>query len=74
MPHAPYVNQYEVAVGDQRAEAEDLGGALTAAATLVNDAAEAGGNRTMLRRSVMVYRDGQYDGLATIMAQAGDRQ
>jgi hypothetical protein len=73
LPHAPYVNQYEVAVGEQRAEAEDLGGALTAVATLINDAADAGGNRTMLRRSAMVYKDGRYDGIATTMAQSGYR-
>lgn len=63
---------YEVIVGSDRAEAEDLGGALLAAATLLAEQRHHGGAAHRdARQSIIVCREGKYDGLATTMARTG---
>lgn len=58
------------------AEADDLGAALVAAATIVDDAFEARpfqGRILKARQSLLVTRDGRYDPHATMLARAGRR-
>lgn len=59
---------YEIIVGPDRAEAEDLDSAIAAARTLIDDN-DNGFNRRQLRESAIVTLDGKYDGLATTMAR-----
>ena len=57
------------------AEASDLASALLAARTLVADHTEASGRQgatKAARCSLIVVRDGMFDGLATTLAQAGE--
>jgi hypothetical protein len=60
---------YEIRVGDVRVEADDLGGALLAARVLADEGSPALGGPRILRRTATIYRDGQYDGLATALAR-----
>jgi hypothetical protein len=53
--------------------AEDLNGALAAAYSLVDDAPHLQGATGTHRRSLSIYKNGQYDGLATTLAQEGRR-
>jgi hypothetical protein len=62
---------YDVILGSDRASAEDVGGALLAARTLVDDLAQRGGSRRLLRSDVIVTRDGMYDGKLTQAARDG---
>lgn len=69
------MNTYEVFIPDgDRAEAEDLGGALLAASTLAEEAAPGFGGFRLARARVIVLRDGHYDGLATSLARSGMRR
>lgn len=66
---------YEIILpGHARAEADDLGSALLAAATLVEDADPYNAFGRALRAELIITRDGRYDGLATTMAQSGQRR
>lgn len=72
------MTRYEVICGasGDRAEADDLAAALAAALTLVDDYLNARGTQgatRVARRSLIIARNGQYDGLATTMAQDGQR-
>lgn len=67
---------YEVIIGKtgDRAEADTLAGALLAASTMVREYADeqqTQGARRAARESVLIVRDGRYDGLATVIAQQG---
>lgn len=66
---------YEIILPEHaRAEADDLGAALLAAATLCEDADPTRSFNRALRRSLIITRDGRYDGLATSMAREGQRR
>lgn len=59
------------------AEAETFEAALVAAAALVDDAFDAvpvQGRTKAARRSLLIIRDGMYDGAATSLARAGLRR
>lgn len=64
---------YEIIVKGDRAEADDLAGALLAAATLTDDQAVGYGTARRIREEVVITRDGTYDGAATTAARRGDR-
>ncbi len=57
-----------------RAEADDLGSALLAAATLCEDADPHNAFGRFLRAELIITRDGLFDGLATTMAREGQRR
>lgn len=54
--------------------ADDEGGALLAARTLLSDLAQRGGSRTLLRRDIIITRDGVYDASLTSAARSGRSQ
>ena len=73
-PSPPAEHPYEIILPSfARAEADDLGSALLAAATLVEDADPFNAFGRALRAEVIITRDGLYDGLATTMAREGRR-
>jgi hypothetical protein len=55
------------------AEHDTVQGILLAARTLVDDVEQWVGRSRLLRRQIIVTRDGQYDGLVTAKARRGER-
>lgn len=68
------MTSFEVIVGPDRAHADDADSALYAADRLVSEAAQGYGARRLVRRDVIVTRDGIYDGRLTTLARAGARE
>ncbi len=63
---------YEIILNGDRAEADTIGGALLAARTLAEDQANGiYGAARLIRRDVIITRDGTYDGRATREARDG---